>query len=147
MKSQAWGWLTAGVLALGLNGFYHDGGAQWAHRAVNQVIGQVAYKSEAVMALAAGRADLFAAKSDMLAARGGEVPCRLKTLVARLENKIAPSETKMAQFELMTARQEAALARMEANRARFEIRLAQLRAEPLALEMVHCPGARVNISR
>ncbi len=30
--TQGWGWLTAGVLALGLNGIYHDGGAAWAHR-------------------------------------------------------------------------------------------------------------------
>ena len=42
--TQAWAWLTAGVLALGLNGFYHDGGAVWAHR----IADQLAEKSEAV---------------------------------------------------------------------------------------------------
>jgi hypothetical protein len=36
--TQAWGWLAAGVLALGLNGIYHDGGAAWAHRAVGRVL-------------------------------------------------------------------------------------------------------------
>ena len=145
MKSQAWGWLTAGVLALGMNGFYHDGGAAWAHRAVDQVFGDVAEKSEAVVALAAGRVDWLAAKSDMLAARSDTKPCHLRTLVARLENKIVPSENRMARFEVMTARQEAALARMEANRARFEARLAQLRPQPAAIEFVRCPRVRVNI--
>jgi hypothetical protein len=37
-NAQAWGWLAAGVLALGLNGIYQDGGAAWAHRAVTQVM-------------------------------------------------------------------------------------------------------------
>ncbi|MGD0760452.1 MAG: hypothetical protein ABR921_16250 [Candidatus Sulfotelmatobacter sp.] len=37
MKTQAWAWLTAGVVALGLNGFYHDGGAAWAHRIAERV--------------------------------------------------------------------------------------------------------------
>ncbi len=32
--TQGWGWLAAGVLALGLNGIYQDGGAAWAHRIV-----------------------------------------------------------------------------------------------------------------
>src|SRR3979409_839004 len=27
--TQAWGWLTAGVLALGFNGFYHDVGSEF----------------------------------------------------------------------------------------------------------------------
>ena len=40
-NTQAWGWLAAGVLALGLNGMYQDGGAAWAQRVVNQVTGEI----------------------------------------------------------------------------------------------------------
>ncbi len=46
--TQAWGWLTAGVLAAGLNASYHDGGLQWAH----QVADRVEHGSAAVLALA-----------------------------------------------------------------------------------------------
>src|SRR5271170_250460 len=43
--TQGWGWLTAGVLALGLNGFYHDGGVAWAHRIMDHVTARVADRS------------------------------------------------------------------------------------------------------
>ena len=48
---QGWYWLAAGVMALGLNGVYHQGGAEWTHRLVN--------RSAAVVALASGRAERF----------------------------------------------------------------------------------------
>ena len=59
----------AGVLALGLNGIYQDGGAAWAHRAVTHLMAGVTGRAEGVLALAAGRADWFAAKSEALAAK------------------------------------------------------------------------------
>ncbi len=66
MKStQAWGWLAAGVLALGLNGIYQDGGAAWAHRRSDRPDRRSSSRTEAVLALAAGRADWFVAKSEM----------------------------------------------------------------------------------
>jgi len=43
--TQGWGWLAAGVLALGLNGFYQDGGAAWAHRIMDHVTARVADRS------------------------------------------------------------------------------------------------------
>jgi hypothetical protein len=147
MKSQAWGWLTAGVLALGLNGFYQDGGAAWAHRAVDRVVGQVADKSEAVLALAAGRADWFAAKSDMLAERNETGSCRVAAMMARVQSHFARAQSSAARFEVMTARREAALARMEANRARLEARMAGLRFVPAALTPSVCPRVRISIPR
>ena len=50
--TQAWAWLAAGVLALGLNGFYQDGGAAWAHRIVDGAIEQVASRSGTLVDLA-----------------------------------------------------------------------------------------------
>jgi hypothetical protein len=145
MKStQAWGWLTAGVLALGLNGFYQDGGAQWAHRAANQVIGGVAAKSEAVLALATGRADWFAAKSGELAAKDEVASCRVAAAMARLQTKGARARGGMARFEAASAREEAAFARIEADRARMEAKFARMRVEPADFNGA-CPRVRVNI--
>jgi hypothetical protein len=62
MKTQAWGWLAAGVLAAGLNASYHDGGLQWLHQAVDQV----EHGSAAVLALAGGHADLFLAEARLV---------------------------------------------------------------------------------
>lgn len=50
--TAAWKWLAAGVLALGLNCWYHAGGAQWAHVA----IGNIATRTEAVLDVAKSRA-------------------------------------------------------------------------------------------
>src|ERR1700733_10983726 len=121
MKStQAWGWLTAGVLALGLNGIYQDGGAAWGHRAAPPLMAGTSSRSEGVLALAAGRADWFAARSEMLVARDETASCRLATAMARVHSKMARAQGGMARFEAMSAREEAGLARAEASRARAE---------------------------
>ncbi|MGB8113306.1 MAG: hypothetical protein WCF22_06015, partial [Candidatus Sulfotelmatobacter sp.] len=66
MKStQAWGWLTAGVLGLGLNGIYHDGGAAWIHRCVEQIASRIEARTGPVLALASGRAEWFLAKAQI----------------------------------------------------------------------------------
>src|SRR5215469_1149640 len=62
MKTQAWGWLGAAVLAAGLNSSYHDGGLQWAH----EIADRVQHNTSAVLALATGRADQFLAEARML---------------------------------------------------------------------------------
>jgi hypothetical protein len=143
--TQAWGWLTAGVLALGLNGFYHDGGAAWAHR----IADQVAEQSEAVVDLASERVDGFIGKANLVTARQEPASCRLANAVARFQAKIARTQTGMARFEAMSARQEAALARVEAQRARIEAQVARVRLAPVAfntgeIPVVSCPRVRVN---
>jgi hypothetical protein len=150
-NTQAWGWLVAGVLALGLNGFYHDGGAVWAHRAVDRVVGRIADQSGAVLALASGHADRFMVKASVLAARDQTASCRWATAAARLQTKMAPSQSGLARFEAMSAREEAALARVEASRARVEAQVARVRLTPAAFDTVTvpvvCPRVRVNIPR
>lgn len=149
MKSkQAWGWLVAGVLALGLNGFYQDGGAVWAHRAVNQVFAGVTDQAEPVLALAAGRADWFMAKTNMLAEREETTTCRFATSLARLQtsllqNRIPRAQGALVRFEAVSAREEAALDRMEANQARMEAQLARIRVAPAIFSPVVCPRVRV----
>ena len=105
--TQGWGWLVAGVLALGLNGFYHDGGAVWAHRVVNQVAAGVGERTEGVLALAAGRADWFVAKAERAAAHDETASCRLATALARVQTKVARTQAGFAGFEAISAREEA----------------------------------------
>jgi hypothetical protein len=146
--TQAWAWLTAGVLALGLNGFYHDGGAVWAHR----IADQVADRSEAVVDLASERVDGLMGKARLVAARDETASCRLATAVARFQTKIARTQTGMAHFEAMSARQEVVLARVEEQRARIEAQVARVRLAPVAFDAVvipavACPRVRVNAPR
>jgi hypothetical protein len=147
--TQAWGWLTAGVLALGLNGFYQDGGAVWAHRTVDQVVGRIADRSEAVLALASGRADWFLAKANLVTSRDEAASCRLATAVARMQTRMARAQSGMAGFEAMSARQEADFARLEANRARLEAQAARFSSaafDPARIRVI-CPRVRVEIPR
>lgn len=150
-NAQAWGWLAAGVLALGLNGFYQDGGAAWVHRAVDRVVGRIADQSGAVLALASGHADRFLVKANSLAARDETAHCRWATAAARLQTKMARSQSGMAHFEAMSAREEAALAQLEANRAWIQAQVARVRVSPVAFDTVMipavCPRVRVNIPR
>jgi hypothetical protein len=160
MKTQAMGWLAAGVVALGLNGFYHDGGFGWAHRVADQVV----HNSAAVLALATGRADRFLAEARLVNAlpvnaRPQTAPCHLATAMAAFETRVARSESGLARLETMSGQQEAALARVEANRARMEAQRARIEARiaarvvpanivPVSMKVpVACPRVLVNVPR
>ena len=144
--TQGWGWLAAGVLALGLNGFYQDGGAAWAHR----VADEVADRSGALVDVASGKVGQL--KVELAAARDETTSCKLATAIARFETGMARTQTGLAHFEGMTARQEAALARVEASRARIEPQVARVRLAPMAFDaakipVLACPRVRVNVPR
>jgi hypothetical protein len=145
--TQAWGWLAAGVLALGLNGFYQDGGAAWAHRIADRVSSTVADRSANLLADASDRANGLFERASLLAARDQNASCRLARSKARFERRFA--DTEVAQFEALSARQEAQLARFEARRTRMEAQLAQVRVAHVAFEIPHiqvaCPRVRVNV--
>lgn len=152
---QGWYWLAAGVMALGLNGVYHEGGAEWAHRMVN--------RSAAVVALASGHAERF-----LGSAREQTVFCPVATEMARFQTKMARTRTSFAHFDAVTAQQEAGLARLEANRGQFEAGRARMEAQIARLDFasasllpefgaafgpkrikvpVVCPRLRVSIPR
>jgi hypothetical protein len=154
--TQGWGWLATGVLALGLNGVYLDGGGAWAHRNVDGVVARMVNQSEAVIALASGRADRFVTNASMVAARDETASCRLATAMARFQTrmsqtKMAQTQSGMARFEAMSAGQEEAFARMEANRARIEAHVARVRLAPVVFQsitspVVACPRVRVHMN-
>lgn len=148
MKSmQGWGWLAAGVIALGLNGIYHDGGAAWARQNIGQVIERIESRTGPVLALAAGRADWFLTQAKITAAQEQTASCRVATAVARFQTKMARTQTGMARIEAMSAREEIVLARIEANRARIEGQVARARFEPAVFNPVVCPRLRVKVPR
>ena len=151
--TQAWAWLTAGVLAAGLNASYHDGGLQWAH----QIADRVEHGSAVVLALASGRADQFLTEARSLTARDETASCPWATMRDRVQSRIDSAE---AGWDVMSAREEAQLARLEANRARMEARIAAQTAHiriatanfaPLDLTAIPapvvCPRIRVNVPR
>ena len=155
MKTQAWGWLAAAVLAAGLNASYHDGGLQWAH----QFVGLVGHSTNAVLALATGDAQQFLTEARVIEVHRQKSQCPLQAAVAELQNDVqsivVPADSEMARFEAMSAREQAQLARLEANRARIEAEVARLRIPAVAFNQVVvrvpnvsvCPRVRVNIPR
>ncbi len=146
-NTQAWGWLVAGVLALGLNGIYQDGGAAWVHRAVSQVTAKISEPAEGVLALASGHADWFMVKSRMVNARDTTSSCRLATAMARIQARVARAQTGFTDLEAMSAREEAQMARLEANPARIEAEVARKPFAQVDFDPVVCPRVRVSIPR
>ena len=138
MKTQAWGWLIAGVLAAGLNASYHDGGLQWAH----EIADRVGHGSSAVVALASGNAERFLAEAQLVAAKNETASCRLSTAFARDRLGLARGENRFSRFDKftafnnMTAQQNAQLAWLDANSDRME---AQIQAQ------VDAQTARIRI--
>jgi hypothetical protein len=131
MKStQGLGWLAAGVLALGLNGFYQDGGFDWAHQAAERV----GHQTAAVLALASGRADQFLAVAQQVTVHPEAAQCPFATAMARMQSRVARGQSGAAKVEAMSARMEAPtgrqgaqMARLEAIRARIDARAAHFR--------------------
>jgi hypothetical protein len=154
MKTQAWGWLAAAVLAAGLNSSYHEGGMQWAH----EIVDRVGHNTGAVLALATGRADQFLAETRMLKVDREAPQCPLATAMAQVQSSFDQPNSEIDRFEAMSAREQAQLARLEANRARMEARIqarlarvqfSEANFSPVVVRVpkIACPRVRVNIPR
>lgn len=120
MKIKAWGWLMAGVAALGLNGFYQDGGLACLHRVVNCVES----RSAAVLALASGHVDQFLEQAQMASTADDSVQAQFDGQLARVQYEVARSQDQFARVQAISAREQAAIARIEARRAQIEARVA-----------------------
>src|SRR5215475_10441809 len=120
MKTQAWGWLAAAVLAAALNSSYHNGGLQWAH----EIAERVEHNTGAVLALATGRADQFLAEARMLnadrtieSAMDTEAPqCPFATTTSDLQDSFDKSQeelqSKFDRFQAISDREQARLERL-----------------------------------
>jgi len=154
MKTQAWGWLMAGVLAAGVNASYHDGGFAWAHHLAGRAEHQVA----AVMALASGHADQFLTEARVIAAHENG-SCPFSTGLVQAENRVVMSDRDWDGWQAIADREQARADRMEAVQVRLANKLA---AEQGRLQMVMdrinvasfdvvksdlCPRVRVSVPR
>jgi hypothetical protein len=139
MKTQAWGWLAAGVLAAGLNATYHNGGLAWARC----IAGNIGHSVCAVMDLATGHADRFMAEAQMLATRDETSSAHLATTLARVPTRIARVQTNFARIETLTAHQEAQVARFESDRARIEAQVGDQIEEKIARARI--PASAFNL--
>jgi hypothetical protein len=138
MKSKAYGWLAAGVLAAGLNGIYHDGGLAWLHRTADQVESN----SAAVLALATGRADQFLTEARLVTSQDQAPSCRWATALAQVQTRIVRARTRFSQTGTFCARHEAQLARFDAQR---EAQMAHFEAKQAKMEaLIEARNARLN---
>ena len=154
MKTQAWGWLTAAVLAAGLNASYHDGGMQWAHR----IADRVEHNSNAVLALATGHADEFVTEARVLSPRAQRSSCPLAAAAATMASSRSTfswSADEFDQWQAFSDREQAQLERLQANSARIQARVARLRIPAVAVspvvvrtpQVTICPRVRVTVPR
>ena len=161
MKTQAWGWLAAGVVAAALNASYHDGGLRWAHGIVNQV----KHNSHAVLALATGQADQFMTEAQLASVRHERSSCPLAAALAEARTMVTDQDPQVvvrdsdafdeSDFAVMTERQQAALAQLEAQRARIDAQVARIRIPAVAMrpvvvrvpEVSVCPRVRMRLRR
>lgn len=141
-------------MALGLNGFYQDGGFVCAHR----VASQLESRSAAVLALASGEAEQFVAEARRVASRDETTAADFVTPLARSEEKIARTESEFDHWEAASDRQQAQFVRLEARQERIRAikarltcrRIQTVEAEPAVFKFVRiqaCPRVHVNIPR
>ncbi|HLV88798.1 MAG TPA: hypothetical protein VKV39_17565 [Candidatus Sulfotelmatobacter sp.] len=156
MKTQAWGWLVAGVLAAGLNASYHDRGLEMAHHVAHRI----EHNTAAVLALASGHADRFLTEARIIAAHNDGTSCPLTNALARVQAKMQGSEMNFDRMEVLadqeeavtdqvqalSDRRQAALERMEGQRVVIENELAAQSAR-LRVALVGLTPADVRVMR
>ena len=138
--TRAWYWLAVGVLALGLNGYYQDGGLQGLHRLANcaenrlvearMQFGQMAPLAEVAMA---GPARLRCERS---APRSGvafspSIPPQAQARLAHLQERLG---------ELQAARVQARIARLQHVMAQRELRRVQVEWQDGRISVVNDAG-------
>jgi hypothetical protein len=158
MKTQAWGWLAAAVLAAGLNSSYRNGGMQWAH----EIADRVQHNTGAVLTLATSRANQFLAEARMMkldrSIDSQDPQCPFSSAIAQVKTSFDQSQPEFGRFQAMPEREQGQLARLEANRARMEARIqsrlarvhfAEGNFRPVVVQLpkIDCPRLHVNIPR
>jgi hypothetical protein len=124
--TQAWYWLAAGVLALGLNGYYQDGGLPVLHRLANcgetrdsktGVLRRMATVAEGAMAGPARLCCNRTAEAALVAVSPG-IPPRAQARLAQLQERVG--EMQAARIQARIARVQQAMAQRERQRGQVE---------------------------
>ncbi|HEV2118047.1 MAG TPA: hypothetical protein VGR48_18565 [Terriglobales bacterium] len=139
--NKAWYWLAAGVLALGLNGYYQDGGFQALHRlagctstAIAQDTSQfrqIATLAEVTLAESARcerpkPANVIVSGQMILPQAQVGIPARTQVRLAQLQGRLealqaAPVEARMARFQQVIAQREMRRAQVELQNGRIDV--------------------------
>lgn len=132
--NKAWYWLAAGVLALGLNGYYHDGGLQGLHRLANNAtatvaetkaqFSQVAMLADVAMATHA-RIHCPRATPNTMVAVNAAMPPQAEARLADLQVRL--SAVKAARVQARVARLEKVMVQREMQRAEVELQNGRLK--------------------
>ena len=165
--NNAWYWLAAGVLALGLNGYYQDGGLTGLHRLTTcartrvaearMQFSQMATLAEVSMADHARlRCERSAPAPSAVVAVSTSVPPQVQARLADLQTRLETVET--ARLEARVERLQQVMARREMRRAQVELqngRIAvitdqgqvQVALPPLPhVEVIVPPGPLVDVN-
>ena len=126
--NNAWYWLAAGVLALGLNGYYQDGGLPLLHR--------LAYGAQTRIAETKGQFSQVATLADVAMADHARLRCERSapapSAVVAVSTSVPPQvQARLADLQtrlgtLDTARIQARVERLQQVMARREMRRAQV---------------------
>ena len=119
---QAWYWLAAGVVALGLNGAYQDGQLGWAHNLVGQATEYVQRVGE--------RGKQYVAMTEVMLGRDPLTLGRTETALQNIHGKVACQRIAMAQREMAKAhaRQQIAEAKMRQKFDLIQMKMDKVRA-------------------
>lgn len=142
---KAWYWLAAGVLALGLNGYYQDGGFQGLHRLAERTTSAVAEAREQFGQVAALAEVAWAERAQSRCPR--EVPPAVavnrQDLPVQAQVRLAELQTRLSGLE--AARLQARMARLQQIMGERQMRRAQVELENGRLAVL-TDSARVNIA-
>jgi hypothetical protein len=113
-SENAWYWLAAGVLALGLNGAYQDGQFGWVHG--------IADHSTEMVEQASMRGLTFVTAAEVMLGRN---PASLQ----RMQGKLACKRIEMAerQIDMAQMQRDLALARVDRQVAKVQVKMDKVR--------------------
>jgi hypothetical protein len=151
--TKAWYWLAAGVLALGLNGYYQDGGMQALHRISNRATTAVAETRAQLQEAAVMTQVAFAEHATcqehartQVAVNAPMMPAEAEARVAEIHARLARAEA--AQMRAQLAGMEQVMMRREMRQARVEIQNGrlELQADPGQVRLLLPPVPRVEVN-
>ncbi len=137
MRSEkAWYWLTAGVLALGINGAYQDGQLAWMHSLADRAVGMVAQASE--------RSLHFVTMAELMFGRTPENFNRAEAAIQRIQTKVVCDRVARAQQRIAMAqvRQQLMEAGLQRKLDHAQMKMDRVRAIAIdrANQFRDCPG-------
>ena len=149
--TQAWYWLAAGVLALGLNGYYQDGGLQQVHGLTESALTTIAEArthfsqaaSPAKITFAEGpRCERSAPPS--LVAFSPNIPPQAQARLAHLQERLG--EMQAARVQVRLARLQQVISERELQRAQVDCQHGRISVvNDEGQVQVKLPGVEVNV--